>query len=50
MNCPACGGDIVGDGFSEVMRCENVDIEIVMEFEPDSDPVYCGEIYPNEKK
>lgn len=50
MICPDCGGTIVGDGYTTVLHCENVDIEIWRDFEPDTDPVYCSEIYPNEKK
>lgn len=40
MRCINCGGVMVGDGFSAVLHCENVDY--VGDREPDSRPVYCN--------
>ena len=40
--CPNCGGSIVGDGWTTVRRCENVDLELVEDLEPDAGPVFCG--------
>jgi hypothetical protein len=39
-NCPVCGGGLIGDGFTSVIHCENVDV-IGEGYEPDADPVYC---------
>ena len=37
--CPICGGRMLGDGYSVVSHCENVDLP--MDVEPDSDPIFC---------
>lgn len=37
--CPICGGEMLGDGFTLVLHCENVeDLDCI---EPDAQPVYC---------
>ncbi len=40
MCCKNCGGDMLGDGYSEVRHCENVDV-IGEGYEPDANPVFC---------
>lgn len=40
--CPDCGGEIIGDGYSSVMHCENADETSYEYHEPDASPVYCG--------
>ena len=40
MCCKNCGGDMSGDGYSEVRHCENVDV-IGKGYEPDANPVFC---------
>lgn len=40
MCCKNCGGDMSGDGYSEVRHCENVDV-IGEGYEPDANPVFC---------
>ena len=37
--CPRCGGDMEGDGYTSVQRCENADPDPWLE--PDANPVYC---------
>lgn len=37
--CPVCGGHLVGDGYTMVYHCENVDGPLYIE--PDADPIYC---------
>jgi len=39
MPCPNCGGELIGDGFTTCIHCENVDAPL--DREPDADPVYC---------
>lgn len=39
--CPHCGGDIIGDGYTTIRHCENVDLPLGIE--PDAGPVYCKE-------
>jgi hypothetical protein len=39
-NCPICGGDIIGDGFTVVRHCENADLPI--DVEPDANTIYCS--------
>lgn len=46
MNCPNCGGEMIGDGYTIVRHCENVDIPL--DIEPDADPIFCEEV-ENEK-
>lgn len=39
MTCLKCGGSMIGDGYTSVMRCEYAE-----EYEfhaPDANPVYC---------
>jgi len=38
-NCTNCGGDIIGNGYTSVEHCENVDPELGIE--PDAELVYC---------
>lgn len=38
--CRDCGGNIVGDGYTSVMRCENYDGDT--DVAPDSGPLHCG--------
>jgi len=38
--CPVCGGSIIGDGYTMVMHCENVDVSGDC-YEPDAGPIYC---------
>lgn len=42
MYCKTCGGDMHGDGFKDVLHCENVDV-IGEGYAPDDNPVYCKE-------
>lgn len=45
MNCKECGGDMVGDGYTSVMYCENVYESVETDFmAPDEGPVYCSRI------
>jgi len=37
--CPACGGDLIGDGHTMVVHCENADLPL--DIEPDADPIFC---------
>jgi uncharacterized protein (DUF983 family) len=41
--CPNCGGTLIGDGYTMVVHCENVDLDLENQPEPDSSPVYCDE-------
>lgn len=40
MCCKNCGGDMSGDGYSEVRHCENLDL-IGEGYEPDAGPIFC---------
>jgi hypothetical protein len=40
MKCRDCGEDMLGDGYTEVLHCADVDV-IGEGYEPDADPVYC---------
>ncbi len=40
MNCPNCGGEIIGDGYTSNMKCENA--EDVDFLEPDAEIVLCN--------
>jgi len=40
MNCAKCGGTMVGDGYTMVRHCENV--EDITGMEADSGPIYCN--------
>mgnify|MGYP006967046239 CR=1 FL=1 len=39
--CPVCGGMLVGDGYTMVRHCENV--EAPMDVESDAPTIYCEE-------
>jgi ribosomal protein L37AE/L43A len=39
--CPKCGGDIDGDGYTEVYHCENAEYDDYYDHEPDANVVYC---------
>lgn len=41
VNCPICGGSMIGDGYTLPIHCENVDIPT--DIEPDCKPIYCNE-------
>lgn len=41
MNCKICGGDIIGDGYTIVLHCENVELDLSNLPEPDSNIIYC---------
>jgi hypothetical protein len=38
--CPNCGGNIIGDGVTTPLACENVDTALVPE-EVDGDIIFC---------
>ena len=40
-SCPKCGGELYGDGYSTVIRCEFTDVEKTNGVEPDANPIYC---------
>lgn len=40
MRCKDCGGNMIGDGYTQVCHCEFV--ELKGDEEPDSGPIYCG--------
>lgn len=40
-SCPKCGGELYGDGYTSVIRCEFADEEKINGVEPDANPVYC---------
>ncbi|MCK5016065.1 MAG: hypothetical protein KAS32_03250 [Candidatus Peribacteraceae bacterium] len=40
MSCENCGGTMVGDGYTLVRHCENVDV--ANDLEPDAGPIYCN--------
>ena len=40
MRCKNCGGSMIGDGYTEPLRCEFAEVEEGTE--PDANPVYCG--------
>ena len=39
MSCIKCGGDMIGDDYTMVLHCENVDD--IEGYEPDAGPIYC---------
>ena len=41
--CRTCGGDMQGDGVTEVLHCEFVDVT-GSGYEPDAEPVECREV------
>lgn len=40
-SCDVCGGNIVGDGYTIVFHCENVELDLFNLPEPDSNIVCC---------
>jgi hypothetical protein len=42
MNCPDCGGQMTGDGFTVVLHCEEAEDPRYWDKEPDATPVSCG--------
>lgn len=42
MSCPKCGGDLVGDGYTSVIHCEDAEEEDYWHNAPDDGPVYCN--------
>ena len=40
--CSNCGGDLAGDGVTEVLHCESAEI-VGMGYSPDAEPVECKE-------
>lgn len=40
--CSKCGGTILGDGYREVLHCENAEWSALEGREPDSGVVECG--------
>jgi len=42
-SCPVCGGHLLGDGYTDVVHCERVDLTGPSYcFEPDAGPIHCG--------
>lgn len=41
MYCIMCGGNMIGDGYSMVLHCENYEGDIY-DMEPDANPLYCA--------
>lgn len=41
MQCIKCGGEMIGDGYASVMRCEFAEEESYEHHEPDASPAYC---------
>jgi len=39
--CPHCHGELIGDGFTTVVHCENADQESYWYSAPDEGPFYC---------
>lgn len=48
MTCPDCGGKIIGDGYTEVEHCENVDVSDMC-LEPDAGIIYCNGVLNEEE-
>lgn len=42
--CRECGSDMIGNGYTSAMHCENAEAPDCAE--PDSGPWYCGEVTP----
>ncbi len=40
--CSKCGGDLIGDGYRDVLHCENAEPEAFEHHEPDAPPVLCN--------
>lgn len=41
-NCPDCGENLIGDGYSSHIHCPNVEFDDHDCYEADANPVYCG--------
>jgi uncharacterized protein (DUF983 family) len=39
--CPECGGDLIGDGYTAVIHCESLEEEVYYYAAPDEGPFYC---------
>lgn len=39
-NCPKCGEQLVGDGYTSVYHCPNAELDF--DYEPDAAPIYCS--------
>lgn len=39
--CKNCGCEMIGDGYTQVIHCENSDYDSYFDKEPDSSFVYC---------
>jgi Zn-finger nucleic acid-binding protein len=39
--CPKCGGTMFGDGYNDVIQCENATNPEIDFMAPDEGPVYC---------
>ena len=42
--CENCGGDMIGDGYTMVIRCENADIDEFWCNAPDDGPILCTNV------
>ena len=40
--CPHCGSPLIGDGYRDVLHCENAEPETYEYHEPDAQPVLCA--------
>lgn len=40
--CPHCGSPLIGDGYRDVLHCENAEPESYECHEPDAQPVLCA--------
>ena len=40
--CPKCGSDMIGDGYTSVIHCENVEDDELQYLEPDAIPIVCN--------
>ena len=41
-NCPKCGGDLIGDGYTSVVHCEYAEEDDYEYNAPDDGPVLCN--------
>ncbi len=39
--CNKCGGELIGDGYTSVVHCENADEDMYCGLEPDANIVEC---------
>lgn len=42
MKCSKCGGDMAGDGYVDVIHCENAEYEKYFDRTPDDNPIECA--------